>query len=82
MSIQYPTVQSIQERLVEIGSDALGVPIRASDDFFALGGDSISATHLMLQASESFGVDLQLPLIYSHTTIELLSLEIDRLRKR
>ena len=71
--------EEISGKLAAIWAEVLGVPVAPADDFFALGGDSISATHIMHMASESFGVELSIVLIISHTTVVELAAEVKRI---
>jgi thioesterase domain-containing protein len=68
----------IVARLVPLWEEVLGVaPVRAQDDFFELGGNSLRAARLMARIAETFGRKLPLALIFRSTTPAALALEID-----
>lgn len=48
----------------------LGAPVAAEDDFFALGGDSLSAVALLLRVREAFGRDPGLGALFAQPTVE------------
>jgi acyl carrier protein len=61
---------SIERRVIEIWRAVLGSEnIGASDDFFALGGDSLIATELVARLSNEFGVDLPLSQLAESPTV-------------
>lgn len=63
-----------EETLVEIWQEVLLVrPISAEDDFFALGGDSLSATRLFARINRRFGADLPLRAIFENPTLSNLA---------
>jgi acyl carrier protein len=70
---------SIREMLADVWSKVLGVKVGPSDDFFALGGDSIAAVQVMYPISQLVGTEIPPTLIYAHTTLEELAVEVDRL---
>ncbi|MFC4592048.1 type I polyketide synthase [Sphaerisporangium corydalis] len=47
-------------RLLDIWRDLFGTDLSVEDDFFALGGDSLLATRLLLRVNREFGVALML----------------------
>ena len=62
-----------EKRLVEIFQAVLGVErVGITDDFFALGGDSIRSIQVLAQA-ERAGIPLTLPQLFAHPTIEALA---------
>jgi serine acetyltransferase/acyl carrier protein len=62
---------AVVTQLVEIWRTLLGATeIAASDDFFALGGDSVRATQLLSRTEEQFGVELSLDLLLVARTLE------------
>jgi len=60
----------VEEALAEIWCALLDKDrVGTSDDFFALGGDSILATQLAFQVNERFRVDLDLPFFFRRPTL-------------
>ncbi len=57
-----------------LGRDA---PVGATDDFFALGGDSLSAVRLMLRIREHFGTDPGLAALFEQPELSALARRID-----
>lgn len=54
-----PTENEIEEKVAAIFSDVLNVPaVGRLDDFFLLGGDSLSLVNLQILATETFGQQL------------------------
>ena len=78
-AITAPNVASIRELLADVWTEVLGVKAVPSDDFFALGGDSIAAVQVMYPISQLIGTEIPPTLIYAHTTLEQLAVEVDRL---
>lgn len=75
-----PTTQT-QCKLVAIYTELLGAegPLSRADDFFALGGDSLSAVQLMLRIREEWGRDPGLAALFEAPDIAGLSQRIDAL---
>lgn len=78
-AISAPSLASIREMLANIWTEVLGVRVTPGDDFFALGGDSIAAVQVMFPISQLIGTDVPPTLIYAHTTLEQLAVEVERL---
>jgi nonribosomal peptide synthetase MxcG len=74
-----PSLASIREMLVNAWTEVLGVTVTPGDDFFALGGDSIAAVQVMFPISQLVGTEVPPTLIYAHTTLEQLAVEVERL---
>ena len=74
-----PSLASVREMLANVWADVLGVKVGAGDDFFALGGDSVAAVQVMFFISELIGSDVPPTLIFAHTTLEQLAVEVERL---
>ncbi len=55
-----------------LGSEPVGV----TDDFFALGGDSLGAAEAMEAAACRLGREIPLRLLFAHPTIERLAARI------
>ena len=69
-----------EKRLVEIVAPLLDLEqIGVDDNFFLLGGSSLMGAQLIMQVTESFGVDLSLRTLFETPTVRLLSAEIERL---
>jgi len=67
-----------QARLAELVGETLGVAgIGPADDFFALGGHSLSATRLLVAISSTWDVTLALREVFEHPTIGALAARID-----
>jgi amino acid adenylation domain-containing protein/thioester reductase-like protein len=65
-----PPSNPIEEKLVAIWSRILGHPeLGVTDNFFALGGHSLSATQLISQIQQEFGLELPLSCIFESPTI-------------
>lgn len=61
---------STQQTLTEIWSDVLGVgPVDRGDDFFDLGGHSLSAMALLARIQSQFGVQLDIRTVFDSPTI-------------
>ena len=78
-AISAPSLASIREMLVNAWTEVLGVTVTPGDDFFALGGDSIAAVQVMFPISQLVGTEVPPTLIYAHTTLEQLAVEVERL---
>jgi thioesterase domain-containing protein/acyl carrier protein len=61
-------------QLTHIWENVLGIhPINVKDDFFNLGGNSLSAVRLMLEIEQHFGQKLSLAMLFPSSTIEHLA---------
>ncbi|HEX7306214.1 amino acid adenylation domain-containing protein [Lentzea sp.] len=66
-----------EQEVARIWADVLGVTgIGPADDFFRLGGHSLSATRVSMRAQEVFGVELPLHRFFTATTVEALAAAI------
>ena len=62
-----PDTDTDSEALAAIWRDVLGVgAVGAADDFFALGGDSLKATRLIMAVRTAFAPDLPIRAIFDH----------------
>ncbi|AOM80163.1 non-ribosomal peptide synthetase [Pedobacter steynii] len=71
---------AIEEQLAEIWSSVLGVDkalIGRNRSFFELGGHSIKSMYLINRINECFSIQLSMPEVFNHYTIELQSKLID-----
>ncbi len=82
-SVDHNTKRGVDLRNVAMDAwtKVLGVEAGPSDDFFALGGDSIAAVQVMYPISQLVGTEIPPTLIYAHTTLEQLAVEVERLLK-
>ena len=71
-----------QRALGEIWAGVLDLhgPIRGSDDFFELGGDSLSALHLLAEVEDRFGRRLPLDTLFTAPTLAGQAAVIDSAR--
>jgi len=68
-------VQSLTQQITQIFQEILGVrDIRPEDDFFALGGDSLSALRLTLRVEEQIGREVPAEFFKDATVMRLVSL--------
>ncbi len=70
-----------EEALVGVWQDVLGVaPIGIHDDFFQLGGNSITAIQLVYTVGQSLGVTLPQTTVFEHPTVAKLAAVVRDLR--
>jgi amino acid adenylation domain-containing protein len=75
-----PTQSPTEERLASLWASVLGVAgVGRQDNFFDLGGHSLSATQLIYRVQESFGVTLSVRRLYEVPTVAAMAQEINRL---
>ena len=64
----------VQEYLAEVWQEELGAErVGADDDFFELGGTSLSAMQVMLRLCQEFAIDLPLESMFSHPVLSDLA---------
>ncbi|OZG29980.1 non-ribosomal peptide synthetase [Williamsia sp. 1138] len=71
-----PVTGDTQQSLAELFADVLGVPadqVGADDDFFELGGTSLTATQLISRINRSLGTDLPVKVVFDHPTVSDLA---------
>ncbi|EHP40571.1 amino acid adenylation domain-containing protein [Cupriavidus basilensis OR16] len=69
-----PPENRIEEQLIVIWRTVLDVDITdAEAGFFACGGDSLSATRLLLQIEKAFGVRPPLAMVFTHPTVRAMA---------
>ena len=72
---------SLEERLVEIWQNVLGRDkIGINDNFFMIGGDSITAIRFINLINQQFKLDLKLAELYSHEKLGQLAKKIDQIQ--
>ncbi len=66
-----------EQEVARIWGEVLGMTgLGPADDFFQLGGHSLSATRVSMRTQEAFGVELPLHRFFTATTVEALAAEI------
>ncbi len=70
---------STEQALAALFAETLGLstPVSADADFFALGGDSLSAVHLLLAIQQRWRCDLGLGAVFAAPTVAALAARID-----
>lgn len=68
-----------EQALAALFAETLGLstPVSADADFFALGGDSLSAVHLLLAIQQRWRCDLGLGAVFAAPTVAALAARID-----
>ncbi|MFL0337828.1 enterobactin synthase subunit F [Stenotrophomonas maltophilia] len=68
----------LEQELALLFAQALGreVPVAVDADFFSLGGDSLSAVHLLLAIEQRWRCDLGLGALFAQPTVAALALRI------
>lgn len=72
----------VEERLVTIVASTLGLEaaqVGIDDNFFLLGGHSLSGTQVITRIADMFDVEISLHALFTAPTIAELSLEVERL---
>jgi acyl carrier protein len=76
-------VASIEKAVTGLWAEALGVDtVGADDDFFDLGGNSITAIRLLPAMSEMFGVEPSIGVIFDNPTPREMSVALADLGAR
>jgi acyl carrier protein len=71
---------AVEEGLTDIVATLLGLEqVGVEDNFFLLGGHSLSAAQLIARVQDAFGVDLTLRTVFEAPTLAALSGEIEQL---
>ncbi len=78
-----PPRTSEEEKIAEIWSDVLDVkPIGVDDNFFDLGGHSLSATRVVTRIREAFDITLPLRLLFDSPTIAAVAEHVKNTREQ
>jgi len=73
-------VTATEATVARLWGDVLGVgEVAIDDDFFALGGDSLVALHLLARLHDDLGVELPLGAVFDDRTVEALARRVDAL---
>lgn len=68
----------VRTRLIRIFESVLGVPLESpDDDFFAIGGHSLTVLTLVSQVNEAFGTSLEPVVLFERPTVNLLAQVLD-----
>ncbi len=71
-----------EAKLGAIFAEAFGrTDLKAEDDFFALGGDSMLAVGLLMRVQEVFGRDLPIDILLEHPSVRALARHLDEARE-
>ena len=77
-SIDLPPSTPSERLLAKLWREVLGVPeVNLLDDFFQLGGDSLSATILLLRVQDEFRIQLSLAALSQTPTLARLATKLD-----
>jgi len=69
--------------LARVYAELTGYPnVRASDDFFELGGDSIKAIKLVFQIRTAFSVEISLDNVFAHPSVRALAAYISSAKRK
>ena len=72
----------MERRIAGFAGQVLGKKqVSVKDSFFEIGGHSLKAVQLIARLNREFSVNLNLPAIYAHPTVEKLALHINKLNK-
>jgi acyl carrier protein len=73
-TVYMPAQNKIEQKLIEIWQDILGVDgIGINDDFFELGGHSLLATRLVATVGSALDVDLPLAMLFEGPTVRTMA---------
>jgi acyl carrier protein len=80
VSAPAPATGSAEQRLRGLFVEVLGdESIGPDDDFFAVGGSSLSAVQLVARIRDTFGIELSVGILFEQGTIRHLAGELARL---
>ncbi|MGH3992496.1 MAG: phosphopantetheine-binding protein, partial [Pseudonocardiaceae bacterium] len=70
----------LQARVAAIWRDVIGIEqIGGSDDFFELGGSSLTATQVVARLGDAFDLDVPIAMLFERTTVAALADGIEEL---
>ncbi len=73
-----PPASEVEEALVEIWAEALGIDrVGVQDNFFELGGHSLLATQVITRIRERLRIDLPLIALFQMPTVEQLAVVVE-----
>lgn len=67
------------QKLLEIYKEVMGIEFTENDNFFVMGGNSVSASKLLMGIYETFGADIELYYVYEYSTPDLMMQLIDKM---
>jgi acyl carrier protein len=75
LDVQYrPARGAIEQTLADLWADALGLDrVGIDDDFFELGGESLLAAEVAIEASERLEVSLATDVIFTYSSVAALA---------
>lgn len=75
-----PPVSDMEKRVAETIGEVLGQErVGREDNFFALGGDSLRATQVLIRLNRMLALELSVPLLFRLPTPALLGARLDEL---
>lgn len=75
-----PATTDTEMKICEIWQDVLGIErVGIADNFFLLGGDSLTATRVVAKVNSAFGVDLEFINFFTQPTVENIASYISAL---
>jgi len=82
IATKYAEAQNSDEhRLVDIWERILGIaPVGVNDDFFELGGNSITAIQTLYEIGRSFDAKLPMSLLFANATVAKLAANVDKIK--
>jgi amino acid adenylation domain-containing protein len=76
--IDQPTLTSIQSKVAAVWADILNLSaVGPDEDFFDLGGTSLTLIRMLDRVNASFGADIGIEMLVEEATVRSLALELD-----